>query len=333
VRGKLEIDPEGRAELDGASAERLRGRRYALVPTPPELLVGVARDRDSGSADAVVLTGDLQRVPFPEVVSLLAHTKQSGLLRIVNGAATRTVIFCDGEVRGASSEHVGEHLGETAVRLGLLKREQAESLREHVHEGRRAGRLAVEKGLLSERDLWKAIQEHVTTIFQGILLEARGTFVFTNELVDEAVTVPGLSPDALLMEGVRRLDELRAAAGGDRSPERVLAAFNRAFRDIFSTFEESGRGDALRRAVASVFDEDLPDVRPFRGLGFTSAGELPVDEALERAARAAAELGVGVAEILSGVLSNALLFLLFVAGEHLEPNAHRSLHARVKSLV
>jgi hypothetical protein len=89
----------------------------------------------------------------------------------------------------------------------------------------------------------------------------------------------------------------------------------------------------MRLASVSVFDDDLPDVRAFRGLGFTDLGELPVDEALERAAAAAAESGAPAEETLSGVLSNALLFLLFVAGEHLAPAAHRSLHARVKSLV
>ncbi len=37
--------------------------------------------------------------------------------------------------------------------------------------------------------------------------------------------------------------------------------------------------------------------------------------------------------ILSDALSTVMLFLLFVAGEHLEPAVHQALHTRVKSIV
>ena len=36
---------------------------------------------------------------------------------------------------------------------------------------------------------------------------------------------------------------------------------------------------------------------------------------------------------VSEVLSKAMLFLLFVAGEHLDPEVHRALHARAKETV
>src|SRR4030095_14584693 len=136
--------------------------------------------------------------------------------------------------------------------LGMIRRENREELAIPVGDARRAGRLAIERRLLSERDLWKAVQEHVTTVFQAILLETRGAFVLTDERYDDTLTVPGLSAEGLLMEGVRRLDELRVLrSGGDGEPARVLAAFNAAFGDIFATVEEAGAGDALRRAAAS----------------------------------------------------------------------------------
>jgi hypothetical protein len=249
---------------------------------------------------------------------LIVHTRASGVLRVISASATRLVLFSEGEVRGAGSERVGERLSEIIVRMGLVKRESMDAISAEVDGGRRAGRLAVERGLLSERDLWNAVQEHVTTIFQAILLESRGSFVLTDEVVEDAPTVPGLSAEGLLMEGVRRLDELRVANAPGRLPsaERVLAAFAGAFRDIFATAESAGAGSALQSAAASVFEDDPAHAGVFHGLAFSEEGDLPEPELLERAARAAERLGRPAEALLSDALSTVMLFLLFVAGEH-----------------
>lgn len=335
MSGRLRSRKDGGVDLDARAAERLAGRSYALLASPPELLVGVDEERDSPAGHALILAGDLARVAFPEVVSLIAHGRTSGLLRVFGPVATRTVVFAEGEVRGAASERLGERLGEVAVRMGLLKRDQMEALQREVHDPRRAGRLAVERGLLSERDLWNAAQEHVTTVFQAILLETRGSFVLTDERVEDALTLPGLSAEGLLMEGVRRLDELRvlrSGAGGHGAPARVLAAFNTAFRDIFATADGAGAGEPLRRAADSVFEDDPAHARLFSGLRFTPEGELPEAEVHQRL-EADRESDLEPGERLSDVLSTVMLFLLFVAGEHLEPRVHQELHSRVKALV
>jgi hypothetical protein len=192
----------------------------------------------------------------------------------------------------------------------------------------------VERRLLSERDLWKAVQEHVTTVFQAILLETRGAFVLTDERYDDTLTVPGLSAEGLLMEGVRRLDELRVLrSGGNGEPARVLAAFNAAFRDIFATAEDAGAGEALRRASETVFEDD-PAHAAFRSLRFTRDGELPAARVLPLLAADDGDIGErDPGERLSDLLSKAMLFLLFVAGANIEPGVHQELHSRVKARV
>jgi hypothetical protein len=334
LKARLRISESGSVEAEGAIDERHRGRCYALLNSPGALLLGVEEARDLPERHAVVLAGDLARLAFPELVSLIVHGRQSGVLRVYGGSgATRTVVFSAGEVRGACSDRVSERLGEIAVRMGMIKREDVEKLTVPVGDPRRVGRMAVERRLLSERDLWKAVQEHVTTVFQAILLETRGAFALTDEHYDDTLTVPGLSAEGLLMEGVRRLDELRALrSGGDGEPARVLAAFNAAFRDIFATADDAGAGDALRSAAETVFDDD-PACAAFRTLRFSRSGELDVDPVLPMLAM---EGDVGErdpGERLSEVLSKVMLFLLFVAGAHLDPGVHQELHSRVKARV
>ena len=334
--GWLEVAKEGAHRSDEGTRERLAGRRYTLVPTPPDLLVGVPCDAVFEPAAAVILAGDLAHIAFPELISVIAHTRTSGTMRVMSASGTRSVIFADGEVRGVTSARVAERLGEVAARMGLLKLEELDELCGDAAEGRRAGRIAVERGMLSERDLWNAMQEHAITIFQSILLESRGAFLLTQECIDDALTVPGLPAEALLMECVRRLDEMRAGgsmAGRSREPEKVLATFNGAFRDILATADQAGAGDALRSAAASVFEEEPSHEPIFRGIAFSEQGELPEQEVLKRASEVAKNREVLVGDLLLDALTTAMLFLLFVAGEHLEPSVNQALHARVKAAV
>lgn len=331
MEGWLRIDAQGHPSLDPATGERLAGKDYRLTVGPDDLLVGIASSSEAPLRP--VLAGDLARISFPEVVTLIVQARASGVLRVVTASATRRVLFAEGEVRGATSERVGERLSEILVRMGCVKREDMEALSEEAGDARAAGRLAVGRGLCSERELWNAVQEHVTTIFQAILLESQGSFVLTEETTDDDASVPGLSAEGLLMEGVRRLDELRAGRNRDAGAEGVLAAFNGAFRDIFATAEQAGAGDALRRAAASVFEDERAHAGAFRGLRFGPEGELSGAEALERATQAAKTEGRSPEAVLADALGTVVLFLLFVAGEHLEPRVHRALHARVKAIV
>ncbi len=333
MKTRLRIAENGGVEADGRVEGRHRGRSYALLHSPAALLLGVDEVRDLPERHAVLLAGDLARVKFPELVSLIVHVRQSGVLRVYGSSATRTVVFSAGEVRGAYSDRASERLGEIAVRMGMLKREDMEGLTLSIGDPRRVGRIAVERRLLSERDLWKAVQEHVTTVFQAILLETRGAFLLTDERYDDTLTVPGLSAEGLLMEGVRRLDELRVLrSGGDGEPARVLAAFNAAFRDIFATADDAGAGEALRRAAETVFEDD-PAHAAFRSLCFSRGGELAVDQVIPLLALEGDVGEPDPSERLSDLLSKAMLFLLFVAGAHLEPGVHQELHSRVKARV
>ena len=66
---------------------------------------------------------------------------------------------------------------------------------------------------------------------------------------------------------------------------------------------------------------------------FSGQGELPEPELIAQALPRADETGTPAPELLADALSTVMLFLLFVAGEHLEPDAHHALHARVKAIV
>jgi hypothetical protein len=334
VAGWLRVGQTGTVEIDPATQERLAGKGLALLDGPGGLLLGMSDYTRAPFASKAMMIGDLDQVAFPEIVSLIAQARLTGVLAVVSSSVMRAVVFDAGEVRGAASERVGERLIEVIVRMGLVKGEDMETIRAEAGVGRRAGRLAVDRGLLSERDLWNAVQEHVTTIFQAVLLDSSGSFVLANETLDDVLTVPGLSAEGLLMEGVRRLDELKVRGGeAGGAPDRVLTAYTEAFRDIFATTHDAGAGDAMQRAAASVFEDDPTHAAMFAGITFAADGQLPASQLLAQAGAAAEQASLPVEEVLSDALSTVLLFLLFVAGEHVDADVHQSLHARVKKIV
>jgi len=280
----------------------------------------------------VVFIGDLSFLDLSDILNLIVNARMSGVLGVVTASGDRTLTFDDGELRGTTSTRVGERLSEVMVRMSLLKLDVMEDLVRSA-PGQRIGRLAVERGLMTERDVWDVMQEQVTAIFQAIMLESEGVFTFAEGSVEDSLTVPGLSVEMLLMEGLRRIDEMKAASSEDvrEKLERILAGFNAGFRDIFATATEAGSGDALTRASRSAFASDAFQAAFFEGIQFTAEGEVPAAAFLDRFEQAALGAGEDPAALLRDVLSKATLFLLFVAGEHLDPEVHRALHARAKA--
>ena len=309
---------------------------YQIVPTRSELLVAFGgAGADASPAGEIVLLGDLSRIGFPDLTNLLVHARMSGVLRLRSNSAQRTLVFASGELRGVSSNRVGERLGEVAVRMGFVKREQMEELLEKLEPGQRPGRMAVDQGLLSDRDLWSVMQEQVTTIFMSIVRENEGSFALFDENVEDLATVPGLPVEMLLMESMRRMDEetrVERGPSGERF-ELILQRFDEYFRDIFATAAEAGAEAALRSAAAFTFAGESAQLACFHNLELDPSGGLPVELLVGKLGESVAGSVAEREQLLIGVLSKGALFLLFVAGEHLDLRVHEALHARVKATV
>jgi len=246
-------------EVEGQGRIGSRPGRYAVLPSAPDVLLAVRLPAQGGALpqSRVLLCGDLSGTSFADLVSLLVQGRKSGVLRVLARSGDRTLVFARGELRGASSAHPGDRLGEIAVRLGLLQRDALDRILATDPAGRRLGRRLVEEKLMSPHDVWRAIQEQVSSIFHSILLGEPGLpFVFTDEPVDSIATAPALSAQGLLMDGLRRLDELelfrKRIPGSDarvrpgRPPETTLSPLERAL------LTEVGRGERSVEELSNV---------------------------------------------------------------------------------
>jgi hypothetical protein len=256
MAGLLDIDAHGRVVPQSDETRRAladRAGRFALLPAAADLLVALRTPAAGGAAPRprLVLAGDLSAVPIGDFVAFVHQSKLSGTMTVSAAGVERTLSFREGEVRSALSTAPGERLGDVAVRLGFATPAQVERA---VAAGGQVGRALVDQGAISAKDLWRCFHEQVAAVFHAILLLHAGVFVVLDEDPAEHAGTPlSVSTQSLLMDGIRRIDELSLFRG--RIPD-AAAVLRR--RDPIRAVTLKGPEQALlalvdgRRTVAEI---------------------------------------------------------------------------------
>lgn len=206
----FDLDPHGRLVPHSDEARRAladRAGRFLLLPSAPDLVIARRTPAAGGAGPRprCILAGDLGGFPLADFVAFVHQSRISGVLTVVSGELERAVAFKDGEVRSARSTAPGERVAEVAVRLGFLSADRLAA----AGGPDTAGKGLVEAGALSANDLWKCLHEQVAAVFHAILLVREGHFFLLDEQVtDRAGTPLAVSTQSLLMDGIRRIDEM-----------------------------------------------------------------------------------------------------------------------------
>jgi Domain of unknown function (DUF4388) len=211
------------AGAPGAFIER-QGARYALLDVSPDLLVAL-QDRGSGllgearaaATSNVALAGDLATFPPADLLNFLHNGERDGVLLARSEGFERAVVLIRGNVAWASSISPGERLGEVACRMGLAERARVQQIlraQRDAMDWRRIGQLLVESGAMQAQDLQRAVRQQVIEIFLGLLVARSGAFLFLRGC--DVARLPSnfaFDTEALLLDGLRRLDEMELFRG------------------------------------------------------------------------------------------------------------------------
>jgi hypothetical protein len=176
--------------------------------------IGLLADlRRIGAGDAV-LAGSLERVPPSELLNFLHQGRHTGVLLVRSAGVERAVALIEGDVAWGASTSPAERVGELICRMGLVDRATVQSaLRAQAESGQRArlGQALVAKGLISAQDLSRALKHQSVEIFLGLLVLDEGEFVLLDGCDAKRLPVTlGMDTEALLLDGLRRLDEMVA---------------------------------------------------------------------------------------------------------------------------
>lgn len=210
------IGADGSVRVAGRAADRrLRDRagRYRLVTDAPGLLI-LREELDgerASSGTRVAMAGELlSRTSVLEVVNIIATLGWRGELHIFDGQSHRTLAVHQGAVKYALSDHPDDRLGQVMYRHGVLSRAELDELLRDVGPEKRLGQLVLERGVLTQEQLFGQLQRQIEQIFFSALLTRGGQYVFSvpDDSQEPPVHTVHLPIQALLMEGVQRIDEM-----------------------------------------------------------------------------------------------------------------------------
>jgi hypothetical protein len=181
------------------------------------------------------LKGQISELPVPDILQHLRQSQATGILTLVAGGARKALYLKDGRVVFASSNLPNDRLGEILLREGKITVEEYEASIKAITKGKRQGKVLVEMGALSPKDLWEGVQFQVKEIVYTVFQWDEGQFHFEESSLPEKerITVD-LDIQDLILAGLRRVD-----AGGrlqSRYPE-TDSVLERAAHDVPSPLE------------------------------------------------------------------------------------------------
>ena len=124
------------------------------------------------------LKGQISELPVPEVLQHLRLSQSTGILTLVSGGARKALYLKDGRVVFASSNLPNDRLGEILLREGKITVEEYEASIKAITKGKRQGKVLVEMGALSPKDLWEGVQFQVREIVYTVFQWDEGQFHF-----------------------------------------------------------------------------------------------------------------------------------------------------------
>jgi Domain of unknown function (DUF4388) len=160
-------------------------------------------------SDKPILQGDLAKIQLPDVLSFVSMIRETGKLVVRRAHLERTIHWKEGEIIFASSSSPEHSLGQFLLRNGKITSEQYEESKRRVTPQLRHGKLLVQMGAISPKDLWWGVKNQVLEIIYSIIGWKDGDFAFyeaSDELAQERIVLQ-INTSSVIMEGIRRLDE------------------------------------------------------------------------------------------------------------------------------
>lgn len=180
-----------------------RAGRMILLESSESGGPAVPWDRD------LVLSADVRSFPLADLLSLVHSAGKSGFLLFQFEGEEKAVYLSRGEVVFAQSNQTSDRLGACLQRAGSLTSQQLDLAEQRYHSTTRFGKVLVELGYLTPRDLWTSVKTQVEDIVRSLFAYTSGWIYFwEGEIEPDNVVRLSLPTHRLIGEGLARRDDL-----------------------------------------------------------------------------------------------------------------------------
>lgn len=159
----------------------------------------------------MAIKGSLSEATLPDVIQLLSYSLKSGCLSVTDGKNFGNIFIKDGKIIYATLLNRKDQLGDILVSKQKISKSNLEqALAIQKVKKRRLGEILIEMGAISAEIVESALKEQISETIFTMLIWETGYFNFEADLLPGAdeFTVQ-LSPQGILLEGARRIDEWR----------------------------------------------------------------------------------------------------------------------------
>lgn len=158
--------------------------------------------------EQIVMSGFLGDMMVPDLLSFFNMFRKTGILHFNLDGGEKSLYFHHGEIVFATSTFPKEDLGEILFATGKVERDALQHARD-ISEGRTTlGKVLVESGAVSPKDLWLTVRTQVEGIVYHLFTAESGSFAYrANALDREQIIRLSMSTQNIIMEGLRRQDE------------------------------------------------------------------------------------------------------------------------------
>lgn len=267
----VRIDETGTVHaVTRTASQKLRVRQgtFRLMPGPSHVVfmryVGEDGHRDPEDGAVVRLSGEIVAPgTMCDVLALVGGAGWAGELVVLDGATSRSIFFEGGNVIAAQSTAEGERLAEIMFQFGAVSEAQlAEILETSEAQAKRVADVAVELGFLTREKIFSLLGKQTEEIVYKAMLVGDGMFYFLDKFDEGRLTSRhNFHANGLLMEGVRRMDEMSYFKERVPSEEHipVRQASHRAIeddvKDVFEAIDDKlSVAELGRKCEMSLFD-------------------------------------------------------------------------------
>jgi hypothetical protein len=220
----------------------------------------------------MALSGSLREFSLSEILQLLSSQRKTGSLRLTRGSESRVVFLLEGRIAAVRDRGLNESdpLARFLRSVHRLSEEQLRGIASiHAESGRDLVDLLLNGRYIEREELTILYERMVLDVMHDILGWDDGTYSFSNVSPPETALPMSLSTESMLMEAVRRLDELRRYRQKLSDPSLVLGLKELPDPDAALTEEEKelfGLVDGRRTLGELVEEAPLTDFEAYEAL-------------------------------------------------------------------
>lgn len=148
-----------------------------------------------------------------DLVGFIHQCRRTVVITVAREDLRKSVYFRQGAIMAASSSLPEDRFGNIMFRRGMITREQLTEALAEVLPGRKIGNILMARGLITGEDLWKVLKVQIEEILYSILLFDDGEFTIASYEASQVPTRTALDSQHVLLEGLRRKDEMRHLQG------------------------------------------------------------------------------------------------------------------------